>query len=115
MEKSDIAAMNKGRLHRRLEETDLLSTIFFFALGALILFVTYSMSRSSRRAELRELARREEQQREELENTIKIMLSRRKRIRNIFKKKGLAKVSLPGTNPCFCIVSIVVARSTMYN
>lgn len=77
-------------MHRRLEQKDLLSMVFFFLFGAMILFVTCSMSRSSRRAEEREQARREEQQRQEIENTIKMMQLRRKHLRRVFKKMGLA-------------------------
>ena len=78
--------------HRRLQQTDILSLIFFFAFGATLLYVSCSMARSSRRAEQRELARRETLRQQEIEHTIKTRQLRRNYLLGVFHKKDLITV-----------------------
>ncbi len=87
------AMLRHNVFHRRLERTEPVYTVFFFAFGAAILFVSCSMSRNYRRAQREEAARLEEEERLEEEKTFKLVEKRRAQLRNAFLRKDLAKVS----------------------
>lgn len=80
--------------HRTLQSEDPITTTFFFIFGAVILFITCSLSRSSQREQREEEERREEERRQEVENAIKAAEKRRNKLISTFCSNDLIKVRL---------------------
>jgi len=74
------------------EITGPITKLFVFIFGILILFIIYSLSKSSRISQEQEMIRRQEQQRKEEENAIKIVEKHRKRLIDACCRNGLTKV-----------------------